>query len=161
MIEVRILNESDKDAVLVLCEHNDDDYVDNYLDMLNYYYDFETEHMFGVFVYGELVGLATTGYNDDYYMTDTGDIDNLKELGASDELIKTLDGYLIISNVYVARKHRGNSYANCLIDGIISRSDNVHVIHPICDKIKDYYLKCEHVFPSNYEPTILLGYKKR
>lgn len=160
MIEVRILKESDKASVLRLCEHNDDDYVDNYLDMLNYYYDFETEHMFGIFVYGELVGLATTGYNDDYYTTDEGDMENLRKLGASEETVKPLDEYLIISNVYIARTHRGNSYANCLMDGIIGRGNNVYVIHPICDKIKEYYLKCEHIFPSNNEPTILLGFKK-
>ncbi len=161
MISVRLVTELDRHAIMELCTANDDDYADNYIDMLQYYYDFETEHMYGIFVFGELVGLATTGYNDDYYTTDEGDINNLKTLGVPDEVIKTSGDYLIISNVYVARKHRGSSYANCLIEGIISHENNVYVIHPICDKIKEYYLRCESVFPSNYEPTILLGYKKR
>ena len=159
LLEVRLIQMKDKDDVLKLCNDEGEDFTDVYMEMLSYYYDFEVEHMYGVFVFGELAGLATTGYNDDYYIPDEADFNKFRVLGLDNTAVDCFDEYLVISNVYIAKTHRGKSLANCLIEGIINQVNTACVIHPICDKVKDYYLKCESVFESSYEPTILLGLK--
>lgn len=157
MLEVRLMQEKDRKAITNLSVTEGEDFTCCYTDMLDYYYDFEVEHMYGIFVFGELAGLATTGYNDDYYTPDEKDFERLSSLGLDKKLVDDYEGYLIISNVYVVTSHRGKSLANCLIEHIIQHVGNACVIHPIHDKIKEYYLRCDSIFESNYEPTILLG----